>query len=96
MTGSLQGRTVLVVGRGSGIARAVVTAARAAGGTIDTGAWDALGAEGKAKLYEHVGETNPARRIGTSDDIAGAVVFCLTSSFLTGVTLKVDGGQELV
>jgi NAD(P)-dependent dehydrogenase (short-subunit alcohol dehydrogenase family) len=65
-------------------------------GTIDTGAWDALGAEGKAKLHEHVGETNPARRIGTSDDIAGAVVFCLTSSFLTGVTLEVDGGQELV
>jgi NAD(P)-dependent dehydrogenase (short-subunit alcohol dehydrogenase family) len=65
-------------------------------GTIDTGAWDALGTDGKAKLYEHVSGTSPARRIGTSEDIAGAVLFCLTNSFLTGVTLKVDGGEALV
>jgi NAD(P)-dependent dehydrogenase (short-subunit alcohol dehydrogenase family) len=65
-------------------------------GTIDTGAWDALGADGKAKLYEHVGETSPARRIGTSEDIAGGVLFCLTNTFLTGVTLKVDGGEALL
>jgi NAD(P)-dependent dehydrogenase (short-subunit alcohol dehydrogenase family) len=65
-------------------------------GTIDTGAWDALGAEGKTKLYKHVSETSPTRRVGQSEDIAGAVLFCLTNTFLTGVTLKVDGGQELV
>ena len=65
-------------------------------GTIDTGAWDALGAEGKTKLYTHVSETNPTRRVGQSEDIAGAVLFCLNNTFLTGVTLKVDGGQALV
>jgi NAD(P)-dependent dehydrogenase (short-subunit alcohol dehydrogenase family) len=65
-------------------------------GTIDTGAWDALGAEGKANHYEHVSETTPARRIGQSEDIAGAVLFCLTNRFLTGVTLKVDGDEALV
>jgi NAD(P)-dependent dehydrogenase (short-subunit alcohol dehydrogenase family) len=39
---------------------------------------------------------NPARRIGTPDDIAGAVLFAMTNSFLTGMTLKVDGGEPLV
>jgi NAD(P)-dependent dehydrogenase (short-subunit alcohol dehydrogenase family) len=34
MTGSLDGRTVLVIGRGSGIARAIVTAARDAGANV--------------------------------------------------------------
>jgi NAD(P)-dependent dehydrogenase (short-subunit alcohol dehydrogenase family) len=35
-------------------------------------------------------------RIGTPDDIAGAVLFVMTNSFLTGMTLKVDGGEPLV
>ena len=65
-------------------------------GVIDTGAWDGLGEEGKAQLYEHTARTNPARRTGRSEDIAGAVLFCLTNSFVTGVTLKVDGGEVLV
>jgi NAD(P)-dependent dehydrogenase (short-subunit alcohol dehydrogenase family) len=65
-------------------------------GIIDTGAWDGLGADGKAKLFAHATETNPARRIGQADDIADAVLFCLTNTFLTGQTLQVDGGEALV
>ena len=64
-------------------------------GVIDTGAWDALGPDGKQKYFEHIGSTNPARRIGTSDDVADAVLFAMTNSFLTGVTLKIDGGEPL-
>jgi NAD(P)-dependent dehydrogenase (short-subunit alcohol dehydrogenase family) len=64
-------------------------------GVIDTGAWDSLGAEGKRDYFEHISSSNPARRIGTPDDIAGAVLFAMTNSFLTGVTLKVDGGEPL-
>lgn len=65
-------------------------------GTIDTGAWDALGDEGKANLFKRTADTNPARRVGRSEDIADAVMFCLTNSFLTGVTLGIDGGEPLV
>jgi NAD(P)-dependent dehydrogenase (short-subunit alcohol dehydrogenase family) len=65
-------------------------------GTIDTGAWDGLGEEGKANLFAHLSQTSPARRIGHSDDIANAVMFCLTNTYLTGVTLRVDGGEPLV
>jgi NAD(P)-dependent dehydrogenase (short-subunit alcohol dehydrogenase family) len=65
-------------------------------GTIDTGAWDALGEEGKANLFAELTANNPTRRIGESADIANAVLFCLTNTFLTGVTLQVDGGETLV
>jgi NAD(P)-dependent dehydrogenase (short-subunit alcohol dehydrogenase family) len=64
-------------------------------GVIDTGAWDALGDNGKQQYFEHISATNPARRIGTPEDIANAVLFAMTNTFLTGVTLKVDGGEPL-
>lgn len=65
-------------------------------GTIDTGAYDALGEEKKNALFEQRSRTNPARRIGTSDDMAEAVLFAVTNTFLTGATLTVDGGEPLV
>jgi NAD(P)-dependent dehydrogenase (short-subunit alcohol dehydrogenase family) len=65
-------------------------------GVIDTGAWDSLGDEGKRDYFKHIAENNPARRIGTPDDIADAVLFAMTNTFLTGVTLKVDGGEPLI
>lgn len=64
-------------------------------GVIDTGAWDALGEQGKADLFTAQGERNPARRIGNVGDVADAVLFALTNSFVTGVTLAVDGGEAL-
>jgi NAD(P)-dependent dehydrogenase (short-subunit alcohol dehydrogenase family) len=64
-------------------------------GVIDTGAWDPLGAEGKRDYFEHIAAGNPARRIGTPEDIAGAVLFAMTNTFMTGMTLKVDGGESL-
>jgi NAD(P)-dependent dehydrogenase (short-subunit alcohol dehydrogenase family) len=65
-------------------------------GVIDTGAWDAFGDEGKRDYFTHVSTTNPAARIGTVDDVAEAVLFALTNTFMTGMTLKVDGGEPLV
>src|SRR6185312_6647549 len=56
-------------------------------GVIDTGAWDSLGEAGKREYFAHVGDSNPAGRIGTVDDVAEAVLFALTNTFLTGVTL---------
>jgi NAD(P)-dependent dehydrogenase (short-subunit alcohol dehydrogenase family) len=64
-------------------------------GVIDTGAWDPLGAEGKRDYFEHIAAGNPARRIGAPEDIAGAVLFAMTNTFMTGMTLKVDGGESL-
>ncbi|MDH6220316.1 SDR family oxidoreductase [Streptomyces pseudovenezuelae] len=64
-------------------------------GVIDTGAWDALGEAGKADYFADIAARNPARRIGTADDIASAVLYAMTSTFLTGVTLRIDGGEPL-
>jgi NAD(P)-dependent dehydrogenase (short-subunit alcohol dehydrogenase family) len=65
-------------------------------GTIDTGAYDALGEERKAALFKARSATNPARRIGTADDIASAALMALTNGFLTGASIPVDGGEHLV
>jgi NAD(P)-dependent dehydrogenase (short-subunit alcohol dehydrogenase family) len=64
-------------------------------GTIDSGAWDALGEQAKAEFFRNLSATNPARRVGTVGDVAQAVLFALTTTFLTGVTLPVDGGELL-
>lgn len=64
-------------------------------GVIDSGAWDALGDSGKRDHFDNVSRTNLARRIGTVEDVAAATLFAMTNTFLTGVTLKVDGGQHV-
>ena len=64
-------------------------------GVIDSGAWDSLGEQGKRDHFENVSGTNLAQRIGTAEDVADAALFAMTNTFLTGVTLKVDGGQHL-
>jgi NAD(P)-dependent dehydrogenase (short-subunit alcohol dehydrogenase family) len=64
-------------------------------GVIDTGAWDAFGDQGKADYFANISARNPARRIGTPDDIAQGVLFALTNTFLTGQTLHIDGGEPL-
>jgi NAD(P)-dependent dehydrogenase (short-subunit alcohol dehydrogenase family) len=38
----------------------------------------------------------PLHRVGTGDDIAGAVSYFATSDFVTGQILAVDGGRTLV
>jgi NAD(P)-dependent dehydrogenase (short-subunit alcohol dehydrogenase family) len=64
-------------------------------GVIDTGAWDAMGEDGKRAYFEHISATNPVGRIGTVEDVAQAVLFAMTNTFMTGVMLKVDGGEPL-
>jgi NAD(P)-dependent dehydrogenase (short-subunit alcohol dehydrogenase family) len=64
-------------------------------GTVDTGAWDGLGEQKKAELFRQRTADNPARRIGTAEDIADAVLFAMSSTFMTGVSLPMDGGEPL-
>ncbi|MGO9351855.1 MAG: SDR family oxidoreductase [Mycobacterium sp.] len=65
-------------------------------GVIDTGAWDAMGEDGKRDYFQHIADSNPARRIGTPEDVASGVLFAMTNTFMTGMTLKIDGGEPLV
>jgi NAD(P)-dependent dehydrogenase (short-subunit alcohol dehydrogenase family) len=64
-------------------------------GVIDTGAWDAMGEEDKKAYFEHISAANPVGRIGTAEDVAQTVLFAMTNAFMTGVMLKIDGGEPL-
>jgi NAD(P)-dependent dehydrogenase (short-subunit alcohol dehydrogenase family) len=64
-------------------------------GVIDTGAWDTKGEDGKRAYFERISAENPAGRIGSPEDVAGAVMFAMTNTFMTGVMLKIDGGEPL-
>jgi NAD(P)-dependent dehydrogenase (short-subunit alcohol dehydrogenase family) len=64
-------------------------------GVIDTGAWDGLGNAGKKAYFEDIGARNPAGRIGTVEDVAHGVMFAMTNTFMTGMTLRIDGGEPL-
>jgi NAD(P)-dependent dehydrogenase (short-subunit alcohol dehydrogenase family) len=54
-----------------------------------------MGDDGKRDYFEYIAAHNPAGRIGTPDDIAAAVLFVMTNTFMTGVLLKIDGGEPL-
>ncbi|MFF8592440.1 SDR family oxidoreductase [Streptomyces sp. NPDC015220] len=63
-------------------------------GIVDSGAWDKLGVNKEGFLREVAGK-NPARRVGTADDLVDAVLFAMGNPYVTGTVLHVDGGGRL-
>ncbi|MFF0298198.1 SDR family oxidoreductase [Kitasatospora sp. NPDC004614] len=64
-------------------------------GIVDSGSWDGLGA-GKEDFLKGVATRNPARRVGTPEDLVKAVLYAIDSPYVTGTVLHVDGGGRLV
>ncbi|GGF46046.1 short-chain dehydrogenase [Marmoricola endophyticus] len=62
-------------------------------GIVDSGAWDAM--DDKAGFLEQTAASNPARRVGTPEDVSSVVLLALVNPFVTGTTLHVDGGGRL-
>jgi meso-butanediol dehydrogenase/(S,S)-butanediol dehydrogenase/diacetyl reductase len=62
-------------------------------GTVNTHSWDSRLAV-EPDILERVSRFYPLGRVGLPDDIAGAVAFLASAdaSWITGVTLPVDGG----
>jgi len=60
-------------------------------GVIDSGMWDG---PDKARLFAKHAESIPLGRIGKPEDIASAVVFLMSNSYVTGAVLHVDGGAR--
>lgn len=66
-------------------------------GFIDTPYWErALDPETRRRTYESMASMVPAQRVGTPEDIAGAVLMCVSNGFMTGAVIDCDGGRSLV
>jgi NAD(P)-dependent dehydrogenase (short-subunit alcohol dehydrogenase family) len=64
-------------------------------GIIDSGAWDGMGTEEKQAMFSQTAAANPARRVGTVDDVVSTIRYAMDNTFVTGTTLHVDGGGRL-
>jgi 3-oxoacyl-[acyl-carrier protein] reductase len=71
-----------------------VTVNVVAPGFVKTAMTDALGEAQRTKLLERI----PAARMGTPEDIAGAVVYLASpeAGWVTGQTLHVNGGMAMI
>jgi NAD(P)-dependent dehydrogenase (short-subunit alcohol dehydrogenase family) len=61
-------------------------------GTLRTTYWAGVGDAQLEQIFGNMAKALPAGRVGTADDIAQAVLFVLTTTFVTGTVLAVDGG----
>jgi NAD(P)-dependent dehydrogenase (short-subunit alcohol dehydrogenase family) len=65
-------------------------------GVIDTPWWDFLPAEQKTAIFTDYAAKTPVGRVGRPDDVAQAVAFLVSNTFMNGHVLICDGGLRLV
>jgi NAD(P)-dependent dehydrogenase (short-subunit alcohol dehydrogenase family) len=65
-------------------------------GFIDSPMWDFLDEEERERMREDRRRNSPARRVGEPADIGAAAAFLMTSPYITGTVLEVNGGEALV
>lgn len=63
-------------------------------GIIDTGMHAGLG-DKKEAVYAQMSKAIPLGRVGQSEEVADAIMLCMTNGFMTGATIDVDGGALL-
>ena len=61
-------------------------------GVIDTPWWAAMPERQKQSIFQEWAAKTPVGRVGTSEDVAGAIAFLIGNNFMTGHTLICDGG----
>ena len=61
-------------------------------GLTDTEIWDKMPQEKRDAMLNGFGSKLPLKRSGESDDMGHAILFLLTSTYVTGLTIQVDGG----
>jgi pteridine reductase len=44
---------------------------------------------------EHLAQTTPLRRLGSPDDVVGAMLYLIGADYVTGETIIVDGGRNI-
>lgn len=61
-------------------------------GVVDTPWWDFLSHEQKAPVFAEFAARTPVGRVGQPDDVARAITFLITDTFMSGHTVICDGG----
>jgi NAD(P)-dependent dehydrogenase (short-subunit alcohol dehydrogenase family) len=64
-------------------------------GVIDTPWWNFLADEQKAAAFADFATKTPVGRVGKPDDVAQAIAFLISDSFMSGHTIICDGGIRL-
>jgi NAD(P)-dependent dehydrogenase (short-subunit alcohol dehydrogenase family) len=64
-------------------------------GIIDTPWWNAMPAQTRTSTFEQVAKTLPTGRVGKPEDVASAIVWVATDSYVTGTVVDVSGGAAL-
>ena len=62
---------------------------------IDTPLLDQLLGDRKSQILDATAANLPTQRVGSPEDVAKAILFLMTSRFVTGEVLHVDGGGRL-
>jgi len=61
-------------------------------GTLRTTYWEGTPPAQLDQIFDRMAKSLPAGRVGTAEDIANAVLFLVTTTYVTGAVLAVDGG----
>jgi NAD(P)-dependent dehydrogenase (short-subunit alcohol dehydrogenase family) len=64
-------------------------------GVIDTPWWDFLSKEQKATAFAEYAVKTPVGRVGQPEDVAHAIAFLISETFMSGHTIICDGGLRL-
>ncbi len=64
-------------------------------GVVDTPWWSRVPETARAELFEKLASEVAVGRIGQPEDLASAIMFLTTNTFVTGAILDCDGGWKL-
>ncbi len=65
-------------------------------GVVRSPLWSGMDEADREAMYEGIGKSLPAGRVGEVEDIAQAYVHLISQSYTTGTVLTIDGGTILV
>jgi NAD(P)-dependent dehydrogenase (short-subunit alcohol dehydrogenase family) len=91
---ALAGHRVVVLGAGSNLGRALARSASAAGADVVLAGRDPAKLEATLPDAERV-PVDIADEASIADDVVQAVLYAMTSRYVTGTVLHVDGGGRL-
>jgi NAD(P)-dependent dehydrogenase (short-subunit alcohol dehydrogenase family) len=64
-------------------------------GVVDTPFWAGMSEQDRTAMFDQYATATPVGRIGTPEDVAGAIVSVIANGFITGTVQTVDGGLTL-